>query len=306
MTGAGMKPFRFGFVFTRYADAESWRDLARRAEGDGWSTLLVADHFLNPMACLPLMATALAVTESLRVGSYVFDNDFRHPALLAKEIATLDVLSGGRVELGLGAGWAREEYDAVGIPFDPGPVRAGRLEEAVALIKAVLAGGIVDFDGAHYRLNQYEAGPAPSRGSIPLLLGGGGPRMLRLAAREADVVGVVPQSLPSGGLDPAAFARSAFERRHDVLEAALEAEGRADQVERSVLVFHVAGSTAEIDDGWDGVDVEADSPYTLTGDVDQMVETLQRRRELWGLNYPVFFGSDREAMTPVVQRLTGT
>jgi probable F420-dependent oxidoreductase len=267
---------------------------------------LVADHFLNPMACLPLMATALAVTDTLRVGSYVFDNDFRHPALLAKEIATLDVLSDGRVELGLGAGWAREEYDAVGIPFDPGPVRAGRLEEAVALIKAVFAGGTVDFDGAHYRLQGYEAGPAPVRGTIPLLLGGGGPRMMRLAAREADVVGVVPQSMPSGGLDPAAFGRSVFEQRHGALQAALVEAGRADQVERSVLVFHVGRSTDDIDDPWDGVVVEADSPFTLTGDVDEMVASLQQRREQWGLNYPVFFGDDREVMTPVVQRLTGS
>ena len=301
-----MQPFRFGFVFTDHADAKGWRDLARRAEGDGWSTLLVADHFLNPMACLPLMAMALAATETLRVGSYVFDNDFRHPALLAKEIATLDVLSDGRVELGLGAGWAREEYDAVGIPFDPGPVRAGRLEEAVTLIKAVLAGGIVDFDGAHYRLHEYEAGPAPVRGTIPLLLGGGGPRMMRLAAREADIIGVVPQSLPSGGLDPAAFGRSTFELRHETLQAALTDVGRADQVERSVLIFHVARSTDDVDDPWDGVEVEADSPFTLTGDVEQMVETLQQRRDLWGLNYPVFFDRDREVMTPVVQRLTGS
>jgi probable F420-dependent oxidoreductase len=301
-----MRPFRFGFVFTDQADATGWRELARRAEGDGWSTLLVADHYLNPMACLPLMATALAVTETLRVGSYVFDNDFRHPALLAKEIATLDVLSGGRVELGLGAGWARDEYDAVGIPFDPGPVRAGRLEEAVSLIKALHRGGVVDFDGSHYRLRGYEASPAPANGSVPLLLGGGAPRMMRLAAREADIVGVVPQSLPDGGLNPAAFSLAAFQQRHDALESALVDSGRADQVERSVLIFHVARTVDEIDDPWDGVEVQADSPFTLTGDVDAMVETLQQRRELWGLSYPVFFGSDREALTPVVQRLLGT
>ena len=301
-----MQPFRFGFVFTGETDGVGWRDLARRAEGDGWSTLLVADHFLNPMACMPLMATALAATDTLRVGSYVFDNDFRHPALLAKEIATLDVLSDGRVELGLGAGWASEEYDAVGIPFDPGPVRAARLEEAVGLIKAVFAGGVVDFDGAYYRLHEYEAAPAPVSEAVPLLLGGGGPRMMRLAAREADIVGLVPQSLPSGGLDPEAFRRSRFEQRNSALQAALDDAGRSDEVERSVLVFHVARSADDIDDPWDGVVVEDDSPFTLTGDMEEMVEKLQERRERWGLNYPVFFGRDADLMTPVVQRLAGS
>lgn len=300
-----MLPFRFGFVFTEGTDAMGWRELARRAEGDGWSTLLVADHFDNPMACLPLMATALGATDTLRVGSYVFDNDFRHPALLAKEIATLDVVSGGRVEFGIGAGWAKGEYDAVGLPFDPGPTRVGRLEEAVALIKRVFAGGEVDFQGDHYKLAGYQASPVPVQRPVPLLLGGGGPRMLRLAAREADIVGIVPQSLAAGGLDPEAFGQIAFQRRHEALEAALAEAGRQAAVERSILVFHTGASVAAVDDPWDGVEIEADSPYTLVGDTEEMVDTLMRRREEWGLTYHVFFGSDRERVTSVVARLAG-
>ncbi|MCA0329132.1 MAG: TIGR03621 family F420-dependent LLM class oxidoreductase [Actinobacteria bacterium] len=300
-----MRPFRFGFVFTGEARADEWRDLARRAEGDGWSTVLVADHFHNPMACLPLMAMAAGATSTLRVGSYVFANDFRHPALLAKEMATLDVLSGGRVELGIGAGWAKEEYDGVGIPFEPGPVRASRLEEAVALIKAVLAGGAVTFAGAHYRLTDYEALPVPVQPRIPLLLGGGGPRLMRLAAREADIVGVVPQSMPGGGLDPEAYTTDSFRRRHEALESALAAAGRRDDVERSVLVFHAARDLASVD-AREGVDVQPDSPYTLVGDVGQMAETLQRRREEWGQTYPVFFADDIDLVAPVVRRLAGT
>jgi len=300
-----MAPFRFGFVFTGETDASGWSDLARRAEADGWSTLLVADHFLNPMACLPLMATALAATDTLRVGSYVFDNDFRHPALLAKEMATLDVLSGGRVELGLGAGWAKEEYVQVGIPFDPGPVRASRFEEAVAVIRAIFAGGTVDFEGEHYTLTGYETSPFPLQRPLPLLLGGGGPRMMRIAARSADIVAIVPQSLPGGGLDPEAFGRAAFERRHDALETALAETGRASTVERSVLVFHAARDLAALEDVWDGVDVEPDSPFTLVGGVDEMVDTLLRRREEWGVSYVVCFESDRELLTPVVATLAG-
>ena len=301
-----MAPFRFGFVFTGETDARGWRDLARRAEGDGWSTLLVADHFLNPMACLPLMATALAATDSLRAGSYVFDNDFRHPLLLAKEMATLDVLSEGRVELGLGAGWAKEEYDQVGIAFDPGPVRASRFEEAVHLIKRAFDGGVMDHVGEYYSVSGYEPAPRTCQSSIPLLLGGGGPRMLRIAAREADIVAVVPQSLPGGGLDPEAFGRAAFQRRHDSLHEALVDAGREEAVERSILIFHAARDLAALEDVWDGVDVDEHSPFTLAGDVDEMVETLQQRREEWGLNYVVCFESDRELLTPVVQRLART
>jgi hypothetical protein len=129
--------------------------------------------------------------------------------------------------------------------------------------------------------------------------------MLRLAAREADIVGIVPQSLAGGGLDPEAFGRIAFQRRHEALEAALAAAGRQAAVERSVLVFHTGASVAAVDDPWDGVEVEEDSPFTLVGDTDEMVETLLRRREEWGLTYHVFFGSDRERMTPVVARLAG-
>ncbi len=300
-----MRPFRFGFVFTGEADAREWRELARRAEGDGWSTLLVADHFHNPMACLPLLSVAAGVTSSLRIGSYVFANAFRPPALLAKEAATLDVLSDGRVELGIGAGWAKEEYDSVGIPFAPGPVRASRLEEAVALVRLVLGGGVVSFEGEHYRLADYEALPVPVQPRVPLLLGGGGPRLLRLAAREADIVGIVPQSLPGGGLDPAAYSTASFRARHDALEAALAAAGRQDDVERSVLVFHAGQEAADVE-AREGVVVEDDSPFTLVGDVDRMVETLQQRREEWGLSYPLFFADDIDLVTPVVRRLVGT
>jgi probable F420-dependent oxidoreductase len=146
-----LRSFRFGVGFTQETTRTDWAEYARRLEGEGFSTLLVADHYANPMACGPLMLAAAEATTTLRVGSYVYDNDFRHPALLAKEAATIDVLSDGRLELGLGAGWHKEEYDAVGIPFDPPGVRVSRLEESVEILLRLFAGGPVEFQGTHYR-----------------------------------------------------------------------------------------------------------------------------------------------------------
>src|SRR5687767_3997434 len=150
---------------------------------------------MNPMACGPLIMSAAAATTTLRVGSYVYDNDFRHPALLAKEAATMDVLSGGRFELGIGAGWAKEEYDQVGLTFDPPGVRRRRLEEAVPIIRRLFAGELITHDGAHYQLAEYAGEPRTVQSRLPVLIGGGGERMVKFAAREADIVGLVPRSL---------------------------------------------------------------------------------------------------------------
>jgi alkanesulfonate monooxygenase SsuD/methylene tetrahydromethanopterin reductase-like flavin-dependent oxidoreductase (luciferase family) len=142
------KSVRFGVVATDSYSALGWSSLAKRAESSGFDTLLVADHYANAMACTPLIVSAAAATETLRVGSYVYCNDFRHPAMLAKEVATMDVLSQGRIEFGLGAGWLKEEYDQVGLTFDEPRQRADRFEDAVALILRVLQGGTVHFQGS--------------------------------------------------------------------------------------------------------------------------------------------------------------
>ena len=301
-----MAGLRFGIVFTgRYGDRE-WRDLARKAEASGFSTVLVADHYMNPMACGPLIMAAAAATETLRVGSYVYDNDFRHPALLAKEVATIDVLSGGRMELGIGAGWAKEEYVAAGIHFDPPGVRAGRFEEAVGIIRRLLAGEAVEHRGEHYRLRGLAGEPVPVQRPVPMLIGCGGPRMTRFAARTAEIVGFVPQSLPDGGLEPAAYAATAFERRVAALEAALaDATERTAPPERSVLVFRMAadasGITGELGDL--PADELARSPYALIGSPRTMADAVLERQERWGLSYTVCFDDDLDAMIPVIDAL---
>ena len=298
------RPFRFGVVVTGEAESgEAWSQYARRVESQGFSTLLVADHYANPMACTPLMLAAAVATTTLRVGSFVLNNDFRHPAMLAKEVATIDVLSGGRVELALGAGWLKEEYDQVGLPFDSGSVRAERFEEAVGLIKQMLAGQTVHHQGPHYRLEGYQARPVPVQQPVPLLIGGGGPRMLGLAAREADIVGFVPGSLPGGGLDPQGFGASVFDHRVSRFDAAVAACGRSHSPERNILLSTVAPSASEADKEWIPEDLLASSPFALLGSPGEMVDRLHEHRARWGLSYFVCFAEHAEHLVPVIDEL---
>ena len=278
------RPFRFGVLGgADSSPVEKWHELARRIEGDGFSTLLVGDHFLTELSCTARLASAAAVTDTLRLGSYVYSNDFRHPALLAKEAAELDVLSGGRFELGMGAGWWKDEYDLVGIPFDEGPVRVSRFQESVRLVRRLLAGETVTHHGAHYNVEGYGLPTEPLQQPVPLLLGGGGPRMTRFAARHADIVGFDPQALPAGGKDPAEFGEAAFEAKLRLLDQV--ADSTIAEPERGILLFHVARRLEDLpSDGWADVDLLANSPYTLIGQTQTMVETLLARRDRWGLS----------------------
>lgn len=302
-TDNGKRGFRFGAVFTGSYAANKWSEVARRLEAEGFSTLLVADHYLNPMSCGPLLLAAANATTTLRIGSYVYNNDFRHPALLAKEAATIDVLSGGRLELGLGAGWAKVEYEAVGLPFDPPRVRAARFEEGVEVITRLLTGQRVSYHGEHYHISDLQGEPRPVQQPVPLLLGGGGQRMIRFAARKADIIGFVPRSLPGGGLDPADFA--SLDVKIAVLDKELALLGRSDGgPERSVLVFGLHPSYDAIPtDTWIPRDLVAASPYALVGGPDAVVETLLERRERLGLSYVVCFDSDIDTFIPIVRRL---
>ncbi len=303
------RPFRFG-VGTSAGTPHSrhhWADHVRRVEDLGFDVLHVADHYLNSTVCTPRLAAAAVVTTTLRLGSFVYNNDFRHPLLVAREAAEIDLLSGGRFELGLGAGWSKDEYDMAGIPFDAGRVRADRYEESVHVIRALLREGTVTHAGEHYRLTGAALAVEPVQQPIPLYLGGGGPRMTRFAASNADTVGFVPKSLPGGGLDPAEFSLDAFDDKVATLDAALpDGDGGP---ERAVLVFQVAGTAEDLpptDDGWTSPEVLAGGPYSLIGDVEQMVDALHARRERWGLSFFTCFEEDLDAFAPVVARLAGT
>jgi len=300
-----VRAFRFGVVFTGAADRRGFTELARGLEGDGFSSLLVADHYVNPMACTPMITAAAMVTTTLRVGSYVYGNDFRHPALLAKEAATIDVLSEGRFELGIGAGWLRDEYVQAGVAFDEPGVRVGRFEESVGIIRRLLDGEQVEHQGEHYRLHKLAGEPLPVQRRIPLLIGAGARRMVSLAGREAEIVGFVPPALRAGGLDVSAFSEDAFAQRIGWLDEAVAAGRRADGgPERSVLMFASGEAPAADDDlGWMDGRTAATSPYALVGSVDAMCDTLQERRERWGVTYVVCWEEDIDLLRPVVARL---
>ena len=315
------KPFRFGVQasappggFTGAADdGDRWRALARRVEDLGYATLTAADHLDAQWSPVPALASAAEATTTLRIGALVLCNDYRHPVMAAKEAATLDVLSGGRFELGLGAGWMRADYEQAGLPYDTPGTRIDRLAEAVAVVKGLLGVGPMHFEGGHYRIAGLDGMPKPiQRPSLPLLLGGGARRMLTLAGREADIVGLNP-SLTAGVIDaeagPSATAAATEQKLRWIAEGAGD---RYAELEIQTRV-HLASITedrralAEMMAPGMGVspDQALDTPHALAGTIEEIVEQCIDRRERFGISY-VCVGVDAyEAFAPVVERLTG-
>jgi len=302
---ARRRPFRFGVVTTDGSEHSraNWTDYARRVEALGFGVLQVADHYSNGTVCTPRLAAAAAVTTSLRLSSYVYDNNLRHPVLLAREAAEIDVLSEGRMELGVGAGWAKSEYDMVGLQFDAGRVRAARYQEAATIIRGLHSGHTLTQEGTHYRLVDCSLGLTPVQQPIPLLLGGGGPRMIRFAAGHADTVAFVPKSLAGGGLDPQEFSATAFDEKIGVLEDALTSR-TTEEPERAILAFEMHRRVDNIpENNWTSREIAATAPYTLVGDTAQIVDTLLERRERWGISFWSCWEEDLQAFAPVVDRL---
>jgi probable F420-dependent oxidoreductase len=308
------RPFRFGVLAEKARSASEWIETARKAEALGYSTLVMADHFGDQLSPVPALATAAAVTESLRVGALVFCNDFRHPAELAKETATLDLLSEGRVEVGLGAGWMSEDYDWTGIPNDPPGVRIDRLIEAVAVLRGLWNGEPFSFDGEHYTISEMTGWPRPAQvGGPPLVIGGGGRRVLSTAARLADIVGVNP-NVGEGKFGPAAAASMSSDATEQKLGWIREAAGdRFDDIEISILKFVTIvtddrdGVAAKIGGamGMDGSAALA-SPHLLIGSAEQLVDELVQQREQWQASYVTVRADAYEAFAPVVAALAGT
>jgi probable F420-dependent oxidoreductase len=307
---APLKPFRFAVQTGSAPDGPAWRDQARRIEALGYSTLYMPDHFGDQWGSLVALTVAAEATTSLRVGGLVFDNDYRHPLLLAKEIATLDLVSEGRVELGLGAGWLRSDYDAAGIDYDEPSVRIDRLREALDVLDQLWVGPAT-YEGVHYRLRDAVAAPASRR--PPLVIGGGGRRVLELAARRADIVGVNP-NLGSGAVD-SSTARSAVATLYDERIAWIRnaAGERFDALELQALTFlvSVGGNPVELAHQMaPALGITEDDarsvPIALVGSVEQICEQLLERRERWGLSYWVVHEPEMDDFAPVVARLAGT
>jgi probable F420-dependent oxidoreductase len=307
-----VRPFRFGALARLGHSREEWLGKARRAEDLGYGVFVVPDHFRDQVAPAVAIMAAADATTAIRVGSMVFDNDFRHPAVLAKDAATLDLLTDGRFELGVGAGWLLSDYSQTGIPFDLGRVRVERLEEAVHIITRYLEGGPVTAKGKYYAVSELEGLPRPvQRPRPPLLIGGGGPRILALAAREADIVGIVPRTRADGsGLDTADASAAAMDGKIATIRAA--AGARFADLELNVLVQRVAvaddpaAAVGEIAQQWK-LDPAAvrDSPFVLAGSVDALADALEARRARYGISYVVVFEQFMDAFAPVVRRLSG-
>ncbi len=302
-----MRPFRFSVQGSGIVDPSEWTELARKAEDLGYSTLSIADHVDDQFAPLVALTAAAAVTSELRLLTLVLANDFRHPVVLAKEAASLDQLSGGRLELGMGAGWATADYEGMGIDYDRPGVRIARLAEAVPIVRGLLAGERVDVDGEHYNVHLTGSPLAHQRPHPPVMIAGGGKKVLSLAAREANIVGVNP-GLGAGVIDHRAGPSATPTATDDKIGWIREAAGdRFDHIELQTRVHLAAISddregVAEVMAASLGLDPAdaMDSPHALVGSVTQCVEQLHQWRERWGITYIGLSYDALEAMAPVV------
>ena len=314
---AHRRRFRFAAQLGRSPEGTgpSWAAQARRAEDLGYSTLLMPDHFGDQLAPVPAIMAAAAATTSLKVGALVFDNDYRHPLILAKEMATVDVLSEGRLELSLGAGWMLTDYEQSGIAYDPPAVRVDRFEEGVQVLKGLLsADGPYSFSGRHYTITDHVPTPRPvQRPHPPLILGGGGKRVLSIAGREADIVGInvnlrqgtggpetAPNASPASTRQKVAWVKEAAGPRYEDLELntligfALITDDRQSMADAMAPHFGI------------GPEEVLHVPLALVGTVEEMAEELEWRRAEYDISYYSVESDCWEQLGPVVSRLAGS
>ncbi len=311
------RKFRFAAQLSTSPDgsARSWADQARRAEDLGYSSLLMPDHFGDQLAPIPALAAVAAATSSLRMGSLVFGNDYRHPVVLAKEAATLDVLSEGRFELSLGAGWMRTDYEQAGITYDTPRVRVERFEEAVQVLQGLLrTDGPFSFAGRYYKVSECTLLPRPvQQPGPPLIIGGGGRRVLSFAARHADIVSI-NVNLREGTGGPETAPDASPDRTRQKVAWVKEAAGaRFDELELNALIGFVvitddASGLADAMAPHFGIAVEdaLHVPLALLGTLDEMAEELEWRRREYGISYWSIEADSWEALGPVVSKLSGT
>jgi len=271
------------------------------------------DHFDDQLAPVPALMTAANVTTDLRVGALVWDNDYKHPAVLAKELATMDVLSDGRLEFGIGAGWMISDYEQMGIPYDTAKVRIDRFVEGLKVIKGAMAEGAFSFSGDHYTITNYNGTPKPIQAPCPpILIGGGGKRVLSIAAREADIVGI-NATMSAGVVGPEAFGTMTAEAVDEKVAIVREAAGaRFNDIEMNVRAFLVS-ITDDAKQAASGIasmlgveqQMVEQSPFALVGPPSKLIEDLLERRERWGFTYIIVGADDVESFAPVVAALNG-
>jgi probable F420-dependent oxidoreductase len=314
-----MRPFRFLATVNENLGFAELTSLVRKAEAVGCSTFVLSDHLIGQYAAMPVLAMVAAATDRLRVGTFVLNVCLRHPAVLAQDLATLDALSGGRLEIGLGAGWNKPEHDAIGIPFEPVGVRIKRLTEAIAILKGCFAEGPFSFSGEHYTITHHDGAPKPSqRPHPPVFLGGGGKRLLTLAAREAQIVGLAPRivqgdrpRVDARSLTAAAteekigWIRQAAGDRFGELELNTYATGgptvvtdhpRAEARLRADRIREQTGVELTVEE-------VLDSPHVFIGSVKDLTRKFVELRERFGISS--FLIDDLDALTPLVEELAG-
>ena len=320
------RPFRFGLQSYAASSPQNWRDQAKRAESGGFSTFSVADHVIGPgpalaatnhpvqnLAAIPAMAVAIEATSTIRIGARVFCIDYRQPVVFAKEVATLDYFSQGRLELGLGAGWLQGEYEAMGVPWDRAGVRLDRFEETLRLLRAHFAEGEIDVRGDYVHATGFEGLPKPTNGVPPIMIGGGARRVLGIAGREADIVSLNFNN-SSGKIGPAGVQSSTAGETAQKIQWIRDGAGdRFDEIELEIAAYFTVvtdqrDATLEKMAPMFGLSAEqfARHPHALIGSVDSICDQLLERRETYGISYITFGASVVDAVEPIVARLAGT
>ena len=309
------KPFRFGVQLSTSATRTEWVEQAKQVESLGYDVATMPDHFGDQLAPVPALQTILDSTTTLRASALVFDNDYKHPVVLAKELATMDVLSDGRVEIGLGAGWMISDYEQSGIPYDRAGVRIDRFVEGLAVIKGAMGPDAFSFDGDHYTIKDYNGFPKPVQGPHPpVIIGGGGKRVLTIAAQQADIVGV-NGSLHAGVIGPDAIATMTGEvitEKVAIVAAAAEQAGRLDHIEMNIRAFFVSVTddrAGQVSGMAQLIGVEEqmieNSPFALIGSPAKIAEDIVARREQYGFSYVIVGPDEIESFAPVVAQLNG-
>ena len=309
------RPFRFGVQVNGTGSRSEWVEMARKVESLGYSTLTMPDHFSGQLAPVPALQCAADATSMLRLGALVFDNDYKHPVVLAKELATMDVLSDGRVEVGLGAGWMVSDYEQSGIPYDSPGVRVSRLIEGLTVMRRAWGAEPFSFEGEHYTITGYKGSPKPIQSPLPVLIGGGGPRVLKFAAQHADIVGI-NATLTSGAVDSSTFdsmTPDAVDDKIAIVRAVANEARRFDEIELNIRAFMVI-ITDDVDKALDTLSgftgapkqVIAESPFALVGPTEKLIEDIQERRQRWGFSYVIIGQNEIEPFAAVVAALADT
>ena len=307
------RAFNFAAMIRGADSGAGFIETVQQIEQHGYTTAAMVDHFNPTYAPTPGLMAAAMIAPSLRVLATVYDNDFRNPVLLAKEIATMDQITGGRVDFGLGAGWLERDYEQTGIQYDRPGVRISRMEEALAVFKGAWSGEAFNYDGEHYTVKDHTGFPVPAqKPHPPIYIGGGGQRILGIAGREADIIGVHVRFGPEGALDSADTFRAEMDKRIEWIKAG--AGDRFDDIELALLLFAAkvvdsdAAKQREIESiaEANGLSVDAveASPYFLVGTEDDMVEQVEGLRETYGVSHFTVTPGDVDGFSAVVKRLS--